>query len=66
MLALFARSNTGQFYIELCIATGKTMRELGELKDHDPEGYEFLETALSERIKRYNDARKRSSKKKRR
>jgi len=35
------------------------MRELGELKRRDPEGYEFLEEALAERIHRRNEAFKR-------
>ena len=45
----FAKSDVGQFYLELCLATGKTLRELGELKRSDPEYFEFLEEAYGYR-----------------
>jgi len=45
-----------QFYWQFCQATGKTMRELGELRRTDPEGYEFLDAAFSEANRRSNEA----------
>ena len=36
--------------------TGKTPLELGEYAERDPEGYAFLEAAVSERNRRYNAA----------
>jgi hypothetical protein len=33
-----------------------TLRELGKVRRRDPEGYEFLEEALSERNRRLNKA----------
>ena len=53
----FARSNIGQFYLDLSLATGKTLRELGTLKRCDPELYEFYEEAYAERVKRIGSQR---------
>ena len=45
----------GQYYYQLCCDTGKTLRELGEIRTNDPANYFFLEFALSEKNKRINE-----------
>ena len=42
----------GQFFLELSLVTGKTLRELGSLRREDPELYEFYVEAVAERNKR--------------
>ena len=53
----FARSDLGQLYLNFSLSTGKTLRELGEMKRSDPELYEFYEEAFAERIIRLGDTR---------
>jgi len=48
----FAATPEGQMLFTLCVVMGKTPRELGELRRRDPLGYEFLEAALRERLRR--------------
>lgn len=57
-LGFFGKTNHGLFLLDVVELTGKTPLELGEYAEKDPEGYAFLEAAVSERNRRYNAAMK--------
>lgn len=48
----FSRTLTGQIMLELCLTLGKTPGELGEYREKDPLGFDFLEEAMKARATR--------------